>query len=974
MGVYYRASLGVASMKLFEDSPNIAGQAVRTAVLDNVDIPDQLLITQLRGYNRNARDFYKYAEKYIPDNFPSGLRSLNLFDQDEVNRVTHIKAREQLTNSATIISDVAIDMFNNHANLQASYHELEAQFYAVYASYEEADAIANVAEVTADQKEAEYWYLKAIADVALADFYPKRDEYLRLKAIADPLEADFYAKYATYESVRDDPGSTQAEIDAAYSIALQAYWPAVNAIEAKDAAYAVMMVSYNAGLPSVVASNNAYDSWQLAELHATQTRQAADDLYALAEVIYILGVDVLHQAEQAHADYLIAQQKSDTAWALVNTFKISFIASKYVTQPDRYLESWEYLYQFGLFFPTGPTTIEGAPFVQNTQGYYPALFVESIVIPPRLPDDIIYNPNPEITVKAVWEDGSISYHSIVYVIPHNYAGRIYTGYKIEGVGSEVLTEDYLIWSYDYESGEYPLIIPDPNREGAAHFPIVPIRYDRENVNEGKSVDGSEQTDEYKYANRALKKINVDINDLTEQLMSAEGADEIDDAYVLFGASLVSKIPSVIEYNIEFFSALRGYEGLPYYPREKASLLLDDKAYRDAFPNIELGLQATTLTYNYKIKTKETVDQDLGGKELYHMEFRCRYIYDGILDWVIGPRGATTCVVTREIPNSNENDYGDYRDFGVGYIDYAIQINDTQARLVRIHHPCVRYIDQYDVETLLGPWAQYDLLGYRQSLDSGKERVLQDSDEQLRVPLMQAITRVYSGITEAEIYIDSLIMIIYSVHITKVYGWQIFIKALVIIILAIIALVTGRIEFLIAYIVVTAVTYILAKILNATLDRASAAKGIAGAGIALSVLSLNFANIANVVLQLIGMVTQLISSIKKIKLLELTEDILELSSEGSLEERRLDELEQSLFGNTVFDPLMVGGLHDFYETPDDYYSNRLKMNPSLEGIDGVHVFHTNALELPEMVYLIEQQRTRMDFYSNDVESETQLFKQ
>jgi hypothetical protein len=107
------------------------------------------------------------------------------------------------------------------------------------------------------------------------------------------------------------------------------------------------------------------------------------------------------------------------------------------------------------------------------------------------------------------------------------------------------------WIYCLES----LLHPELNytkiseTETETGLPVVPLRYDNVNLTENDYLD----TDLYKTSKELLKKIALNIDEISTRLHEHDEIDEIDHAYILFGIDLQDPSDTAIEYLYHFFS-------------------------------------------------------------------------------------------------------------------------------------------------------------------------------------------------------------------------------------------------------------------------------------------------------------------------------------------------------------------------------------------------------------------------------------
>lgn len=931
----YEITPGAAMMPLFEEeAPNLIPEAVMSGMREGGSIPGALVMLQINGYAKNVRKFYRYGRDKYTIGLPKGYRRLADVSYENLRAAAQEEARRHLSEEASRFQVITDNIYSDGV--------------ALYDVWLQAWNAMNAAEIAMD---------KAV-DAAFAQYYV----WLAADNAANAQYDVALAAWYVYADLVNNQGSPQPETDIAF-----------NTFKREETEYYRL---------------RDISDTEEAEFHRLETiAEGKQDDYAEAVIANDKAEDEFHEKE---SEYEHAQGLTDILVDAAKTATIDELEySAIVREPSNYLKAWESIYEDDYFQSIGFEDISGSEASTNQIiGYYPKIFIEEIYVPPILWSSPSNDFNSYITYRFEEKDGRVWFHKVS--VPFWEHGILGLGLELVDILevrynlNEINHGDnnWFVWQYDINTNIYPDISPQGKYSDDAFYtaflPIVRIARAGERLETKKDNDGEYIDEEGHTADVLLKKIQVDMFGLQDQIADAPNASDIDDSFVGFFCPFISEVQRTLQYNFQMFLALRedigvydeGLYGDSHATGSGFSILEQDVLYKSkgydtkpwTFNQLQMFVNGDAATFKAFSEFDYQVDLNEGGvftagegageiifiRSFYNL--RTGYIYKEEFVGKIGKIGFITQEVEDSWPYNNEA--LKVPGGGVGYITFHMQTEENVYTMLRVHFPRTSFQNLYEGEGTTVPqvyFLNYDL----NSSNAGDVGI--ESKDFMVSPLNYDVLRKFSGLSEEKVYYDSLRLMIFSVHVEYIPGWKTFLMALVYIIIVLVMIITQQWYLLAVFIVVTAVTKIITEILQSVLSAEAAAKGSLGLGIALSILTLGagaanlVVNLVNLAFQLIGVVTQLISAINSIKLLDVLSDITDLTELQLLEDEQLEEAKDLLGQAARFDPLMVGGLYDAYETPSQYISNRLMAQPMLEIITLTHRFVDDSLTLPEIKY-------------------------
>ncbi len=160
------------------------------------------------------------------------------------------------------------------------------------------------------------------------------------------------------------------------------------------------------------------------------------------------------------------------------------------------------------------------------------------------------------------------------------------------------------WVYQISTQEYPALQLPDGFNYTQYLPIVPLRIN----NVSLTGEEKENTELYKTSKKLLDKIGLSINQLDEGVNNNPDIEQVDHAYVVFGASLHSEKPETNVYLFNFFDDLQDRDIVTY--RDFQNWKMDNQPLVKYAPPINTvkiydGTYNTRLVYYYISKSSRS---------------------------------------------------------------------------------------------------------------------------------------------------------------------------------------------------------------------------------------------------------------------------------------------------------------------------------------------------------------------------------
>lgn len=492
--------------------------------------------------------------------------------------------------------------------------------------------------------------------------------------------------------------------------------------------------------------------------------------------------------------------------------------------------------------------------------------------------------------------------------------------------------DVRYWTYKVKDNTYPELDADGkvNPIEGTYYPIAAIRENFKNVNSDTSSEA------YITTNRLLKKLQLDINQLTDAVMESPQRKEIHSAFINISLNLETEVEESNQYLFSFFR--------------------------------NLNFISSVTAAIFKAATRN--DEYFATGNLYRIEeakYNTKIEYDYItLNNVIGDLGPIgTIVKSKEIipevlpelppfPLPEDFDPGPYIPQKINFT-FEMQISDTRKEIITIYN--LRITTQ--------------IKGDRTT-----------TGEELYVPVQVEFLTPFSALAEERILLDAMTLTIYAYDEQNLSWYE-----------------SGFFQFVVFAIAVAFTVYSLGQDGGTAIGAALTAASSTGSYSLLVTLlvdvlvsiSLNYAilwlseeiggflGVALIFAAYIYLPTQYgggggsvkgmpfaeslvkaTSSVLTIETKNIQEDLLSLQEEAvdfeSKVESREEEIEkaQELLGNNdaISDPLYEFNVGIYFppeETPQNFYDRTLNFDPGSLTLEAVNAYVESALTLPEADY-------------------------
>jgi len=457
------------------------------------------------------------------------------------------------------------------------------------------------------------------------------------------------------------------------------------------------------------------------------------------------------------------------------------------------------------------------------------------------------------------------------------------------------------------------------------LPSFPIRLSSSNIQDS-------DPDKAELINTAMQYLGMDFYAISDSVISAPESSQIADAFVSFYSPIKTSVDVFIKHNFIVICAhtlnipiadlkLEEVQGVFYgYVR---GIYFANSAAQERV----IGTGETYSFGDYRPRTTSFIginpnDGGLGN--------RCKL---SRVPLVIGSVGK----VSQTYVEGNFNMYyrQDPRIEKSQVITYTYQVTSSECLVLDVHDLVVSVIGNIRGDIAdLRVWESWST-----------------ATDLFSFPVMPEAVDKLSALEASELYTLSLVLVIYSEAVTKIPGWQVFLSVVVPIVLVVLSVIAP-----IAFAIANIVSLVVDKLVSIIADAVGGTAGIvirAIGNLVTAVISGNYTTLLSTILSLLNsvlnFVTEIISGIAEL----LLEDLLEESQKSKeLYEEENDSLKgrADALGLGGANPLMIGAMvWDPYESPTEYYNNRLRTNFATDTYDLTHKFVKVALTLHEDDY-------------------------
>lgn len=511
---------------------------------------------------------------------------------------------------------------------------------------------------------------------------------------------------------------------------------------------------------------------------------------------------------------------------------------------------------------------------------------------------------------------------------------------------------YYIIFYNPLDGTIPSlsIPPDTYLNETGLYPIVPVRKDFNNVRRclefGETPPvGNDTADDpipqcddtlnnpneiYDSTRQILRKLNLNINDITASIEENEDSDSIKDAFVLFGLEIDNQTDAGIEYLIRFFLYLYDHSQYSYedYINWEAPTYEDDYGATVSIPLVEAP------------KNKYSINE-----QIYNIVLEYNAIGLIPVTGNIGEVGTLASQIT-----------------GTNLI-LSYQTTDTiyyELRVINLVHST--FIND--------SWGHESFI--KQSLR------LSDSQQDYKsfiIPISKLRINEMKTKQANEVLYLSLKLVLYAENETHLKWYQTEAFQLIIIVIAVVlayfttgqslhlietavigtGLIASEFVVIVTLAVAVAITIgvpiILEKLIKQFSDNEVVLAIITAAYVAFSAYTGDFSNLlatAEQLLQAVSAVSQVAKIYTKLGAEEIMDKVDDLLASIDSKQEILDNADDLLHGNDVqLDALYIQAQNYLLvESPPNFYNRTLQVNPGIGVFDSMHGFFNRKLRLPE----------------------------
>lgn len=280
--------------------------------------------------------------------------------------------------------------------------------------------------------------------------------------------------------------------------------------------------------------------------------------------------------------------------------------------------------------------------------------------------------------------------------------KYYVGYKVGDV--------FKTWFYDTADGTYPLLEGQEGETTSPFYPVVPIRYDNQDL----CAESEQDTERYITSRRLLQLLNLDILDLATGINENPDIDEIDHAYFMMGVQLQADTESGCRYLGGFFEHIM--QASPDNGTAPGGIHIKEGGL-----DMYIGWDKITTQY----KTGRI------GKKGF-------------------AKSATELLPVVETTEDSADDTPPRE----GFITYSVQVDDDIYREVTVYNP-----------------THTNLIYSGKSVETHIEDSMDEDNMNFIIPLHHAVVQDLPVRVRNELYYDSMHMVFYSYKLTKVKWYE-----------------------------------------------------------------------------------------------------------------------------------------------------------------------------------------------------------
>jgi hypothetical protein len=538
-----------------------------------------------------------------------------------------------------------------------------------------------------------------------------------------------------------------------------------------------------------------------------------------------------------------------------------------------------------------------------------------------------------------------------YSIGEKYCIAAY--YSADSSGNATGSRKY--WFYRIADGTYDIDSTSTDISDAIYMPVIPIRYDNEDLTSDDFTD----TELYTTSKKLLGKLDIDIDDIADLLNESSSVDSIDHAYVMFGIDLLTEDEIDIQYLMLYFEYLGDIAAYG----EEEYLSNTDSDYTNEFATERYSTRTDTPTegllsyglnfgigFNY-IRVTYT-SGSIGDVGTYASEYGTDYGY------------------TTERQEGNE-DESVQQYYDNSWVSYKYQVSSNKIKVVTVYG---LYQFNYGIYT-----GDTDGVGGSTGLLTNAYEAMEDSDSyRIIVPLHYGIATQLTLMEQNVLFGNSLQLVMNSYDITKLswyeQGWFTVVVMVVTIIiiaytgqtwLAGLVEVGGGLYAILMYLLKSTLMMLALKTAVTFIVEAIGLEGSLAIAAVIAVVSIyckrpdagiTFLNGITITAETcMQAAMSVISSASSIMQSEIEAIADAMTAYEEYTDELWDELEESwdeLYGDQLIDPLILisaSPTQDFVdESPEEFYYRTIHVgNIGTSVLDTAMNYCDNMLQLPTL---------------------------
>jgi hypothetical protein len=569
---------------------------------------------------------------------------------------------------------------------------------------------------------------------------------------------------------------------------------------------------------------------------------------------------------------------------------------------------------------------------------------------------IVQNPDDLIKMKCTKVSGPGDEEIVFYEYAPKWENIHYlVQYYLAADDPKIL----YYWSYDTtlqpgDEGYHPNMGSNSTLFSESYFPIVPVRYNKGFINdpESKWYDADIHTS----CDKILRKVNVNLDEITDAMAENESIDKIDDAYFMFGIDIYTEEKNSLKYLFDHFMNLKEKAWIVNEAQYLAGV--DALSPPDPLTNMggKFNIEVNSLSIKeqhlwIKISFNYAEVQTVTGtlEKPYEIAYTPGepIMHNILTDWQSGstidvPQETNFVEFKRKIDDSS---YEKLTVHGLTHITYVILVDDMKE--------IFRRIEDADPD-----WE-----------DNGKPA---DPRDGFFIPVDREVAKKFIGLNEDYLLYESMILVVIAAEEQELKWYQTgFWSGIITFVIMIAAIYfTGgaaanlakmtaaqAVKALAANIAIGYVANLLAKKIGGVLGIVAAiavmyfSKGLLKGGFS-NPMNMTAADLAKEFISIVNTVFKLSVQDRSRMLQDEYDELMEERERLEAEQQELYDLQypNGMYQTDLLGSIMAPRPLSPYESVEAMYNRAIHTgNPGVLTLDFIKEFVDHALKLPEHVY-------------------------